>query len=183
MGPIPQCPFAAMFEEMKRARENEEALNANNHPKIDNNIAKKSTKKSISKKDDDHETRDFLKTQLERDRFIEQRLMNFTKPEDDLFLIKQLEQVELSKEERDRELAQRRAQLEAIFSLVKKQEHERAGTGTGTGAGAAENNATSSATTNTGTFEFNVLKEDGTYEKKEVELKQDFESQMRLYGL
>lgn len=86
-----------------------------------------------------------------------------------MFLIKQLDNIELSNEERDRELAQRRNQLEAIFELLKKQEQETAAGG--------------DRTKNNDQFEFSVLKEDGSYEKKEFQLKRDFESQMRLYGL
>lgn len=86
-----------------------------------------------------------------------------------MFLINKLDKIELSKEERDKELAFKRTQLEAIFELLKKQEEEMATTG-GDRQDADD-------------FEFRTLNENGTYEKKEIELKKDFESQMRLYGL
>lgn len=157
----PQCPFAAMFEDIKRAR---------------------------AAAQEETQPIDFLESQLERDRLIEQKkLINFTKPDDDLFLIKQLDNIELSKEERDRELAERRAQLEAIFNLLKKQEQELAEAERKSAESEAEATTSTSNTTTTNESGnetgFSVLKEDGTYEKKEVELKKDFESQMRLYGL
>lgn len=159
----PQCPFQALFNDMKRTRAAAEAAEA----------------EAASAREE--QNRDFLDSQLERDKIIEEQLIDYTQPDDDMFLLHQLEKIEMSKEEREKELELKKAQLQAIFDLLKKQEQEQraANPEDEVAAAAAANNDNA----NSNEFEFSVLKEDGTYEKKEIELKKDFESQLRLYGL
>lgn len=155
----PQCPFQALFNDIKRTRAAAEAAEA----------------EAASAREE--QNRDFLDSQLERDKIIEEQLIDYTRPDDDMFLLHQLEKIEMSKEEREKELELKKTQLQAIFDLLKKQEQEQRA------ANPEDEAAANNDNTNSNEFEFSVLKEDGTYEKKEIELKKDFESQLRLYGL
>lgn len=75
----------------------------------------------------------------------------------------------LNKEEQQRELESKRAQLENIFRLLKEQ-NESMKKPTGGSA--------------TGDIKFSVKTESGEYEEvTEEDLKEDFESQLKLYGL
>jgi hypothetical protein len=71
----------------------------------------------------------------------------------------------------------RKNQLEKIFELLKEQEASLAL------ERKSSNNSTEKLDNNEPDFKFSVLKEDGTYEPFEINLKNDFESQMKLYGL
>lgn len=164
----PQCPFQALFNDIKRTRAAAEAAEA----------------EAASAREE--QNRDFLDSQLERDKIIEEQLIDYTRPDDDMFLLHQLEKIEMSKEEREKELELKKAQLQAIFDLLKKQEQEQRAAlnpGGDEAAGEVAAAANNDNNANSNEFEFSVLKEDGTYEKKEIELKKDFESQLRLYGL
>lgn len=142
-------------------------------------VTKKKTPKVLkkSKTIDSDQGRDFLDAQIERDKIIKEKLVNFTPPNEDMFLLKQLDEIELSKDERDKEIDVKKNQLDHIFAMLKKQENGGSG-GCRGGLNSQKSNDSSQEE-----FKFSVLKEDGTYEKKEVELKNDFESQMKLYGL
>lgn len=114
-----------------------------------------------------------------------------TNPDYENFLfVKQSEAIELTSEEREKELELKKIQLEHIFNLLKKQEqalydNENESSKSQDLPDQCETSPSSifNATEDVTDFKFSILKEDGTYETKEVELKNVFESQLKLYGL
>ncbi len=87
------------------------------------------------------------------------------------------ENLKLNQEEIESEKKLRENQLGKIFELLREQEANLAI------ERKSSNNSTEQLDCNEPDFKFSVLKEDGTYEPFEINLKNDFQSQMKLYGL
>lgn len=113
----------------------------------------------------------FFDHQLEKEKIIQEKLAKENLPQ-----IKPSPKVDMSLEEKEKELELRKNQLEYIFKLVKEQEQTKPEIGFEILCPHAKNHLNNDYT-------FSVLKEDGTYEQKELELKNIFESQLKLYGL
>lgn len=105
----------------------------------------------------------FVELQLQRENLLQQKLSQMeTDPIPHLKLSSQINK-SLSSEEKEKEIMLRQQQLEHIFELLKRQDLK---------------------VTPDEDFKFNLLNDNEcSNEEKEVELKNVFDSQLRLYGL
>ncbi|CAF0980820.1 unnamed protein product, partial [Brachionus calyciflorus] len=121
-------------------------------------------KKEILDKNEDNNVReeDFFDCQVEREKIIRDKLTNVNTMKIPILKVSPKIEDDLNNEDKQKELESRRGQLDRIFELLKQQD------------------LTNSKNEE---FKFSVLKDDGSYEQQEVELKSIFDSQLRLYGL
>lgn len=122
-----------------------------------------SAKKKVSVVGEKKSQPDFVRSQLQRESMLQQKICQVK--DDKIPQLKLSSQINknLSSEEKEKENELRQKQLEHIFELLKHQDLK---------------------VTSDEDFKFSVLKDnDSSYEEKEVELKNVFDSQLRLYGL
>ncbi len=123
----------------------------------------------------------FFQSQVEKDKLLKEKISETE------VIIKPVSQVEeqkhfkLNDEEIENERVLREKQLEKIFELLKEEEAKIFNGKNNKQSGSTDLPLVSDASEKD--CKFSILKEDGSYEEFDLNLKDEFQSQLKLYGL
>ena len=144
------------------------------------NSDKKTTK--FEKIDHENSERNFFESQFERENLIKEKMGSLASP-----LIKpnlhEDPKTKLTSDETQTENECVKNQLEKIYSLLKEQEIADLTGGCPFAAAFYTHKMNNKDENNESDFKFSILKQDGTYEETQPDLKTTFETQIKLYGL